>query len=79
MSAELDERFEDWATWYINNVLRISIVDPKRQWEFMTTAMAGLIELFDALRQDLKAMEGRQSHLYRPSSVKITGDLTRLG
>ena len=79
MSKELDQRFHEWAVWYINNVQRIPIVDPKRQWDFMTKAMAGLIEITDALRQDLAKLEGRASYLYRPRDLEVTGDLTRLG
>lgn len=79
MSAELDRRFEEWATWYINNVQRIPIVDPTRQWDFMTRAMAGLIEMFDQARNDLKTLEGRGRSLYVPISLEVSGDLHKVG
>jgi hypothetical protein len=79
MSAAFDKAFDEWATWYINNVQRIPIVDPKKQWEFLTKAMAGLIELLHVQAQDIQRLEGRGSHLFRPSGVTITGDLRRLG
>lgn len=78
MSKETDKRLDEWLVWYVNNVQRIPIVDPKRQWDFMTKAMAGLIEIADALRQDIKALENRGSRLYRPISLEVSGDLTRV-
>lgn len=79
MSVQLDKRFYEWNLWYINNVQRVSIVDPKLQWDFMTKAMAGLIEIFNAARYDIAVLEERASRLYRLSDVKVSGDLTRLG
>lgn len=81
MSQASEKAFDEFATWFENNLGRYPIVDQEQRWQFTVKAIQCMALVMAQIIGDLQKLEQREKSpkLYLPSGLRYSGDLSKVG